>query len=194
VPGGLYHVGSRGNRRCEIYTDDYERHVFLQLLDRVATRYRWTCEAYCLMSNHYHLVIQIEDGRLSDGMQYLNGNFSRWTNERHGYDGHLFRNRFWSALIADDSQRLQTCRYIVLNPVRAGLCTDPGEWPWSSYRACAGQEFPPSFLAVDPIVRLFGSSPSVAQRAYRDFVRDGLAGDMSGVRPRDESRRRGRRR
>jgi len=126
------------------------------------------------MSNHYHLVIQIEESGLSDGMQVLNGDFARFVNARHGHEGHLFRNRFWSDLIEEESHLLEACRYIVLNPVRAALCSRPGGWRWSSYRACAGLDFAPSFLAAADLLRLFGRSPAAARRAYRAFVHDGV--------------------
>ena len=146
VPRGTYHVGSRGNRGCRIYADDFERRAFLQLLQRIAARHRWTCLAYCLMSNHYHLVIQIDEEGLSDGMRELNGEFACFTNVRHGLDGHLFRNRFWSELIESEAHMLETSRYVVLNPIRAELCKTPERWRWSSYRACIGLDFPPAFL------------------------------------------------
>ncbi len=175
VPGGIYHVGARGNRRCRIYADDYERKVFLRLLQRTADRYRWTCLAYCLMSNHYHLVVAIEEAGLSDGMRELNGEFACFTNVRHGLEGHLFRNRFWSDLIESEAHMLETSRYVVLNPVRAQLCARPEGWRWSSYRACMGLDFAPAFLAADKLLRFFGASPRAARRAYAGFVRDGLA-------------------
>ena len=175
VPGGIYHVGSRGNRGCVIYEDDFERRMFLRLLSLVARRFGWTCHAYVLMSNHFHLLIQLDVGGLSAGMQLLNSCFAKFSNSRHGFAGqHLFRNRFWSELLADDAHLLQAARYIVLNPVRAHLCEGPEDWPWSSYRACAGIDFAPSFLAVTQHLGLFGASPAVARRAYRGYVRDGL--------------------
>jgi putative transposase len=169
----MYHVGSRGNRGCRIYADDYERRVFLKLLERVANRYRWTCLAYCLMSNHYHLVISIEESGLSEGMRELNGEFACFTNVRHDIPGHLFRNRFWSDLIESEAHMLETSRYVVLNPIRAKLCEAPARWRWSSYRACVGLDFPPPFLAADELLRLFGPSPRRARRAYAAFVREG---------------------
>ncbi len=187
VPGGIYHVGSRGNRGCQIYADDFERRIFLKLLALAAARFHWTCHSYCLMSNHYHLLIQLEVGGLSAGMQFLNGSFAAFSNRRHGWRAqHLFRNRFWSELIEDEQHLLETARYIVLNPVRAGLCADPGEWQWSSYRACAGLDFAPTFLAVTEHLRLFGGSPSATRRAYRQFVRDGIGAGPPSVRHRDE--------
>jgi len=175
VPGGIYHVGSRGNRGCVVYEDDFERRVFLQLLSLVTKRFGWTCHAYVLMSNHFHLLVQLDVGGLSDGMQLLNSCFAKFSNRRHGFLGqHLFRNRFWSEQVDDDAQLLQTARYIVLNPIRAHICDKPEDWPWSSYRACAGIDFAPSFLAVTQHLRLFGSRPSTASRAYCEFVRDGV--------------------
>ena len=175
VPGKIYHIGSRGNRGCVIYEDDFERRTFLKLLSLVARRFGWTCHAYVLMSTHYHLLIQLDVGGLSDGMQLLNGCFAKFSNSRNGYGGqHLFRNRFWSEHVTDDAHLLQTGRYIVLNPVRAHICQKPEDWPWSSYRACAGMDFAPSFLAVTRHLRLFGVSPSAATRAYREFVREGV--------------------
>jgi len=175
TPGGIYHVGSKGNRGCVIYEDDFERRMFLRLLSLVTERFGWICHAYVLMSNHFHLLIQLDVGGLSDGMQLLNGCFAKFSNQRHGYVGqHLFRNRFWSEQIEDDAHLRQTARYIILNPVRARICESPDEWPWSSYRASAGLEFAPSFLAATRHLQLFGVSPSAARRAYRAFVRDGV--------------------
>ena len=175
VPGGIYHVGAKGNRGCVIYEDDFERGMFLKLLTVVAARFGWICHAYVLMSNHFHLLVQLDRGGLSAGMQLLNGNFAKFSNRRHDYVGqHLFRNRVWSEPVEDEARLLATARYIVLNPVRAKICDEPGDWPWSSYRACAGIDFAPPFLAVTRHLHLFGRTPSTARRAYREFVRAGV--------------------
>lgn len=184
VVGGIYHVSSKGNRGCVVYEDDLERRVFLNMLGLVIQRFGWVCHSFCLMSNHFHLLIQLQLGGLSDGMQVLNGSFARFSNRRHGNVGHLFRNRFWSAQLADDAHLLQAARYIVLNPVRAGICERPDQWPWSSYRACAGLEFAPRFLAASEHLRLFAAKPSAARRVYREFVRDGIGAPGPGVRHR----------
>jgi putative transposase len=173
VPGGIYHVGSRGNRGCRIYADEHERKTFLTLYGRLAKRHGWSLETYCLMSNHYHLLMRIEDG-LSDGMRELNGNFSSYTNARNGLKGHLFENRFWCELVETEAHYLQAARYIVLNPIRAGICSTPEDWRWSSYRASLGLEFGPSFLANGELLRCFNESPAAARRAFREFVEDGL--------------------
>jgi putative transposase len=174
VPQGIYHVGSKGNRGCEVYADDHERRIFLKLLEIASRRYGWRCHSYCLMSNHYHLLIQLQAGGLSAGMQLLNGWFARISNRRHGYDGHLFKNRFWSELIDGEGHLLEAARYIVLNPVRAGICSAAEAWPWSSYRACAGLDFAPAFLAEREHLQLFGRSAAPARRAYRRFVGEGV--------------------
>ena len=184
VPGGYYHVSSRGNRGCTVFEDDQERAAFISLLATTVQRWRWTCHAFVLMSNHFHLLIRLDRDGLSAGMQFLNASFARLSNRRHGYVGqHLFRNRFWSELIAGEVHLREAARYIVLNPVRANLCTEPEEWRWSSYRACAGLDFAPRFLAATEHLQLFADKPSTACRIYRDFVADGVA--RTGVRRRD---------
>jgi putative transposase len=183
VADGIYHVGSRGNRGCRIYADDHEREVFLSLLRRLAGRHRWRLETYCLMSNHYHLLMRIDEG-LSDGMRELNGGFSSYTNARNDLEGHLFENRFWCELVEDEAHYLQTARYIVLNPIRAGICVAPEDWRWSSYRASLGLEFAPPFLAADDLLRCFSDSPATARKAFRDFVEDGLDNARAQTRPR----------
>jgi len=188
VPGGYYHVSSRGNRGCAVFEDDLERGAFIWLLGNAVKRWHWACHSFVLISNHFHLLIQLELGGLSAGMQFLNSSFARLSNRRHGYVGqHLFRNRFWSELVIDEAHLRETARYIVLNPVRAKICSAPEDWRWSSYRACAGLEFAPRFLAASDHLRLFADKPSAARRAYRDFVADGVEGTRAGVRHRDGS-------
>jgi REP element-mobilizing transposase RayT len=173
VPGGYYHVATRGNNRCAIYDDDVDRQVFLNQLNRVATKYAWTVLAYCLMGNHYHLILQIGDLGMSRGMCELNGGYARMYNRRHRRVNHLFGRRYWDALVATESHLLECCRYVVLNPVRAGICHRPGDWSWSSYRATVGREFAPSFLATNELLQLFGQRPDFARGVYREFVRAG---------------------
>jgi putative transposase len=173
VPGGIYHVTARGNSQKAIYRDDVEREVFLVLLERSSKKHGWIVLAYCLMDNHYHLVLQTPSGQLSQGFCELNSGFARVMNLRHGRGNHLFGRRFWSELIERESHMLEAARYVVLNPVRAGICERPEQWPWSSYRACAGFEFARPFLAVDELLGLFGARPEPARDAYRRFVSEG---------------------
>jgi len=173
VPGGIYHVASRGNNRQPVYWEDDDRSDFLRLVDEAARRWEWIVLTYCLMPNHFHLIVHVPECGLSEGMQYLNGGYARRTNGRYGRTGHLFRNRFWSKFIESDSQLLGTIRYVVLNPVRAGLCSAPELWRWSSHRACAGLDEAPRFLAVDYVHAFFGKRRAEACLAYRRFVQDG---------------------
>jgi putative transposase len=175
VPGGTYHVTSRGSNRQDIVWADTDAWLFLRLLGIVTVKHAWTVLAYCLMTNHHHLVLRIADGGLSSGMQWLNGSYSRITNEQHGRSAHLFRNRFTSRLIESEAHLLAACRYVVLNPVAAGLCVDPAEWPWSSYRATAGLEPRPAFLTDGELLRRFAPSVHEARRLYAEFVAEGVA-------------------
>ncbi len=180
-PGGIYHVTTRGNNREQVVSDDRDRALLLAAINQATRRYGWIVLAYCLMTNHFHLVVQVPLCGLSEGMRLLNGGFARRMNARHGRVGHLFQNRFFANQIKRDAHLLEACRYVVLNPVRAGLCERPEEWPWSSYRACAGLELAPPFLAVDALLGLFGTRPRQARREYRVFVRNGLV-PVSGKR------------
>jgi putative transposase len=131
-------VTSRGNNQNEIFKDAQDRENFLDILHQVNSRYYWLCHAYCLMDNHYHLLIETRDGNLSLGMRQLNGVFTQWFNRRHGKVGHLFQGRFKGILVEKDSHFLEVARYIVLNPIRARLIKNANQWEWSSYGATAG--------------------------------------------------------
>jgi REP element-mobilizing transposase RayT len=174
VPGGYYHAGSRGNNQQPIFLTEYDRRLFLLLLARTARRYGWSIVAYCLMTNHYHLVLQLADGGLSRGMCELNGGYALGFNIRHGRRNHLFGRRFWDETIESERHLLEACRYVVLNPERAGLVADPASWRWSSYRATAGLELPPAFLAVGQVLGWFATKPAAATAAYVSFVSKGL--------------------
>jgi putative transposase len=173
IPGGIYHVTTRGDNKERIYHDAADRTAFLWMLDRVAVKYRWVGLAYCLMGNHYHLLFRIPFGGLSSGMDVLNGGYARFTNMRYGRTGHVFGRRFHSTPVEDDGHLLETCRYVVLNPVRASLCATAAEWRWSSYRACAGLALAHTFLVPDEVLRLFSNDPRRARAAYRAFVAEG---------------------
>jgi putative transposase len=171
--GGIYHVTARGNDGQSIVADDADRELWLTYLARSVRRYAWTCLAYCLMTNHFHLVVQISQGGLSRGMQELNAGFARSFNRRHGRTGHLFRNHFYSDQFKRDSHLLETCRYVVLNPVRAGIRAHPADWRWSSYRSCAGLAPPEPFLAHREVLGLFDGAAS----SYAGFVALGIETD-----------------
>jgi putative transposase len=172
VPGETYHVFSRGSNKLPIYFDDSDYGDFLTLLGVTVERNEWSLFTYCLMPNHFHLLVRVSEAALSDGMRDLNGGFSRRTSMRYGRSAHLFKNRFSDVHQTTDAQFLHTARYIVLNPVRAEICSHPRQWRWSSYRAIAGYERAPRWLDVDGFLSWFdGPDP---RRSYREFVEAGL--------------------
>ena len=172
--GGLYHVTARGDRREAIYLTDADRQRWLDLLGEVCTRYHWLCHAYCLMDNHYHLIVQTMDANLSAGMRQLNGVYTQWHNRAHNRVGHVFQGRFKAIVVQRDAYLLELARYVVLNPVRAGMCSTPEDWPWSSYRAMLGQVPPPPWLQREWLLSQFGSDPQLAAQAYGEHVRAGV--------------------
>jgi putative transposase len=173
-PGALYHVTSRGDRREPIFDDDEDRLAFLRVFAEVVERFNWICHAYCLMTDHYHLVVETPDGNLSKGMRQLNGVYTQASNRRHHRGGHLFQGRFKAILVDKDSYLLELARYVVLNPVRAGMVAHPRDYPWSSYRAMMGKASSPAWLATQGLLALFASRQSVARRRYARFVAEGM--------------------
>jgi REP element-mobilizing transposase RayT len=169
-PGGTYHVWGRGSDRNRIVNDAIDRLNWLRLLGKATEKHDWTLLAWCLMTNHYHLVFQIEETGLSAGMKWLNGGFSRVFNVRHGCHAHLFRNRFSARLLESEEELLTGCRYVVRNPVDAAVCRSPADTRWTSYRACAGLDPAPPFLARSKLLALFGMPEETAADRYRAFV------------------------
>jgi putative transposase len=171
--GAVYHVTSRGNARQMIFRDDADREAFLETVACAAKRYNFICHAYCLMGNHYHLVIETPDGNMSRGMRHINGVYTQYFNRSHRTVGHLFQGRFKAILVEKDTHLLELCRYVVLNPVRAGLASGASGWKWSSYRATAGTAKPRECLSVDWVLSHFGARRREAQVQYREFVSAG---------------------
>lgn len=171
--GALYHVTSRGDGREDIYLDDNDRECFLEVLSDVCERFNWVVHGYCLMSNHYHLLIETPDSNLSKGMRQLNGVFTQKFNRYHARVGHVFQGRYKAILVEKESYLLELARYIVLNPVRAQMVRSAKDWPWSSYRATAGIKKPGYGLKVDWVLSCFSSNKKVAIKRYREFVSEG---------------------
>ncbi len=173
-PGAVYHITNRGNEEKTVFQDDQDRETFLKVLAQVNMRYHWLCHAYCLMDNHYHLMIETPDGNLSHGMRQLNGVFTQARNKRHNKTGHLFQGRYKAILIQKDMHLLEVCRYVVLNPLRAGMVENPEDWKWSSYGATAGKESPHPCLTKDWILGQFSRTMEKAKNEYRQFVKWGI--------------------
>ena len=175
-PGAVYHVTSRGNARKNIFRDDADRNDFLATLGRVVERFGWVCHAYCLMDNHFHLLIETPRPNLSLGMRQLNGVYTQRFNRRHRRVGHLLQGRFKAILVERDSYLLELARYIVLNPVRAKRVNAAGRYPWSSYRATLGTVRAPDGLTVDWILDQFATRRATARVRYAAFVAEGVGG------------------
>jgi REP element-mobilizing transposase RayT len=173
-PGALYHVTTRGNARQDIVLDDEDRRRFLDVLAKVVTRFHLLLHAYCLMTNHFHLVVETPEANLSRAMRQLNGVYTQAFNRRHKRVGHVLQGRFKSIVVDRDSYLLELCRYVVLNPVRVRRTRKPDTYPWSSYQATAGLAPAPTCLTVDWLLSQFGHQRSAAQRKYRAFVAEGI--------------------
>ncbi len=171
--GAFYHVTSRGDRREDIFENANDRKKFLSILESICDTDNWVCHAYCLMDNHYHLLIETPDGNLARGMRQLNGIYTQTFNREHGRTGHVFQGRYKAILVEKESYLLELSRYVVLNPVRAGMVRSVVDWPWSSYRATTGQISPPPFLTVKWILSAFGRRRSLAVKRYKRFISEG---------------------
>lgn len=173
--GGIYHVTARGNDHQLIFDDDDDRATFLVVLASVVARYHVLCHAYCLMNNHYHLLLETPEANLSRAMRQLNGVYTQRFNRRHERCGHLLQGRFGAQLVDRDSYLWEVSRYIVLNPVRAGLVSHPRQWRWSSFRATAGEMPPPGFLTVSWVRSLGGLKARMeGPRRYISFIDAGI--------------------
>jgi len=169
-PGALFHITARGNARQNIFRDDYDREFFLELLGACVKQFAWILTAYALMPNHFHLVVQLTCETLSRGMQWLNGKYAQAFNRRHNRVGHLFQGRFDAPLIEKEAYFLEVLRYVVLNPVRAGMVARPEDYIWSSHRAVIGAAPAPEWLAVDDVLVQYGADRQLARANYESFV------------------------
>ncbi len=175
-PGALFHVTSRGNEQRDTFRDDVDRVRFLEYLRKTVDRFRWVLYAYVLMSNHFHLLLELTEERtLSNGMKWLNGEYARAFNRRHDRVGHLVQGRFDAPLIEKETYFLEVARYVVLNPVRAGMVKRPEDYKWSSYRATLGDAPVPEWLAADDLLAHFKNDREIARSRYQQFVNDRIA-------------------
>jgi REP element-mobilizing transposase RayT len=180
-PGAVYHVTSRGDRRERIFADDQDRRCLLEVLEQGLERFDAEAVAYCLMGNHYHFVLHTRSANLSLLMRHINGVYSQRFNRRHGLVGHLLQGRFKAVLVDRDAYLLEVCRYVELNPVRAGIVPAAADWAWSSYRAHTGQAESPVWLDVPGVHAamlgrdaLTDADVNEAQSRYARWVTAGL--------------------
>lgn len=177
--GAFHHVTNRGNQGAAIFRDDGDRRLFLALLAEAVARHGWRCHGYCLMGNHYHLLLETPEATLSRGMQWLSAVSTQRFNRARGVSGHLYQGRFHSTLLERDSHLLEAVRYLALNPVRAGLVARAEEWEWSHHRALAGLAPAADFLSRDWLWDWFAPTAAAARRVYADFVAEAEAGPES---------------
>lgn len=175
--GALYHITSRGNAQSQIFIDDADREYFLAQLARTKERCAWLIHGYCLMGNHYHLLIETQENTLAKGMKFLNGTYSQHFNRAHSRVGHVFQGRYKAILVQKDTYLLELSRYVVLNPVRAHMVRSANDWPWSNYRATAGMAPCPNWLSTEWTLACFANRRRQAIKAYRAFVSEGRGQD-----------------
>jgi len=171
---------SRVNGKHNIFLIDSDRNEFLKILSDVVADCGWNCHSYCLMDNHYHLLVETPEGRLSEGMQLLNGIYSGSFNRRHDKVGHVMQGRYKAPIIKGDNYFLMVLRYITMNPLKQRIVEDPADWVWSSYRGLAGLSAPASFLKTDFVMEYFSSPRRDAQEAYADYIKGAASAALSG--------------
>lgn len=175
--GAVYHITARGNEQRSIYEDQKDRLIFFDILYEVKKRYNFFIHAYCLMDNHYHLIIETPEANLSNGMRQINGMYTQFYNRKYSRVGHLFQGRYKSILIQKDSHLLEACRYVVLNPIRANIVKYPWQYTWSSYNATYSMKKVENFLTVDWVLSQFDNKKNIAQESYKKFILSGIGLD-----------------
>ncbi len=173
--GALYHVTSRGDQREDVFVDEQDRQAWLDTLTHCCERFNWIIHAWCQMINHYHLVIETPEANLSAGMRQLNGVYTQAFNRRHNRVGPVYQGRFKAILIERDRYLLELLRYVVLNPVRAGLVKHVADWPWSSYAAMMGEAPKPQWLETQWALAQFATQSKTQRARYAEFVDQGLS-------------------
>ena len=169
-PNTFYHVLSRGNERREIFRDEKDYLNYLDILRKMAERFKIEVHAYVLMPNHYHLLIRTKQGNLSKSIQWLGVSYSVWFNRRHKRSGHLFQGRFKSFVIEDNNYFTAMCMYLHGNPFRAGIVEDLSEYRWSSYMIYAYKKYQKIWLKTDMILSMYGGSHRKFRRAQKSYL------------------------
>jgi REP element-mobilizing transposase RayT len=171
-PGAFYHVTSRGNEQKDVFKSKKDREKFLEYLESATKRYGAGIHAYCLMSNHYHLLLETPAGNLAQIMRHINGAYTTYFNVKRKRAGHLFQGRYKAILVEADEYATELSRYIHLNPVRVGIVGKPEGYQWSSYRSYIGQCTAADWLKTEFILGYFGRKAADAKNKYRKFVED----------------------
>jgi putative transposase len=169
-PGAFYHVMNRGNSGIDIFENTRDREKFLEYVNKAVSRYKIKVHTYCLMTTHYHFLIETPEANLSQAIKWINASYSMYFNRKRRRFGHLFQGRFKAVLVDADEYLKHLSRYIHLNPVRAKIVEHCGDYPWSSYPAFGGYVNSPGWLETDWLWSLFGGSRAIAKKRYRDFV------------------------
>jgi len=172
--GAIYHVTTRGNEGEDVFLDEQDRTLFLQVLGEVVLRSGWIIHAYVLMDNHYHLLVETPKANLSRGMRQLNGVYTQRFNSSHNSGGRVFQGRFNAILVERNAYLLDLCRHVVLNPLRLRAVKNISRYRWSSYRATSGEVEAPVWLNTGWVLGHFGRSASVAQRKYVEYIEAGV--------------------
>lgn len=177
-PGAFYHVTSRGNERKPIYKSVRDREAFLGYLESAAMRYGAVIHCYCMMDNHYHLLLETPEANLSAIMRHINGAYTTYFNVKRKRSGHLFQGRYKALLVDKDAYAMELSRYIHLNPVRAKMVEKPEDHRWSSYRSYVGIKQAPAWLFIDFVLAYFGPDKAASRKEYRRFVESALGQEL----------------
>jgi REP element-mobilizing transposase RayT len=168
--GALYHVTARGNERKRVYRDGNDYSSFYEYVGSTVERYCVVCHGFSLLGNHYHLIFETPRGNLPEAMRHLNGCYTQWFNRRHRRCGHLFQGRYKAVLVEKEAHLLSLVRYLARNPLQAGLCERPEDWPWASYPALLGLTPPPAFLTTNWVLAQFARDRATARKLLKSFV------------------------
>ncbi len=171
-PGAYYHVINRGNGGEKIFKNDRDKEKFLEYLATAVQRFSVIVHTYCLMDNHFHLLLQTQDANLSKAIQWLNVSYATYFNKKRQRSGHLFQGRFKAVLVDADEYLEQLSRYIHLNPVQAKIVAKPMDYPWSSYPAFVGKTKNPEWLTTGEILSHFEKRRSTAIKKYKSFIEE----------------------
>lgn len=185
VANVVYHVNTVGAGGIDVFLDGDDRSRFLRILAYVTEKHGWRCHLYCLLSNHYHLVVTTPQPNLAAVMHVLNGLYAQTFNKRHARKGHLFGARYHDEIVSTEAHALAVCSYVPLNPWRAGLCEQPEHWPWSSYASTLGLRKSPWFLDDEWVLRQFDEfDVERARQRYRTHVTSAMvARVVTSLRP-----------